>query len=739
MLNIRTALVLILLVIIAVPTHAQEPRDPWDLARRLLGFDAPYALPDVTPLYAPGDTAEFWVTKANADQRTKITAELASVSANVYIWVEDGISYQPQPMRDVAAQLGAIWTGLRSFSLYGQPTILPGFNAQVTDPSSLIPIPDVDNDPHLFILYAADLGNDAVLFNLLDSLPTALAPFSNQHEMIYVNTSAVPGAALNEPVFISLLSTGMYELLVNYHTPEQAQWLREAFSLFIATQFELTAPADNALAAFFQMPNTSLVQPARLGTALPTQGVQQLFINYLIQRFNVGLIQNLFTRPGDGLAALDAALAEADFTDPVTRETYTARDIFADFVMTNALSTLSSDNQTFGDGRYLHTIAQLPADQVMAATPIQDDYDVQLTGQAVNQFGTQYFYILNTNPAVFQLTFTGRATTPRLNMPGEADNAYYWSGRGRNQSTTLTRAFDLSGVESATLNFDVWFDLVNQWNYAYVEVSADGGATWAVVRTEASSTRNANGAAYGPGYTGTSNPAGPRPFPLLGIVFDADGMTVTDIVADGPASTTDLQAGDQIVGYEGEVWAGPPNIIGVLADYAPGDTFPLLIERDGERFDVPVVLGAHPTRIVDPAPLWLPQSVDLSAYAGSEILVRFEYVSLPEGENSGIAIDNITIPEIEFADDGTGEGWTLNGWQQVANAVPQDFLVQVASLGTEQRLPSVRALIGVADDTTSGDWTFNAAAREVFIVAVSGLNHDTAQPAQFDLTITEVE
>jgi hypothetical protein len=727
---------LLVLLLVSVPAHAQESstqRDPWDLARRLLGFDAPYALPQITPLYAVGDTAEFWVSKADAEQRTKITAELAVGTADIYIWVEEGLSYNRAALRTNTGTLDQIWFILRRLSLYGQPAIIPDTNIELRDPNNQLTISDVDADPHLFILFAADLGDEAVIYNLHDTLPAQISPYSNQHEMLYVNTSYVPGASPSAPGFVGLIARGMYELLVNNHTPTQAQWLRESLALFATTALDMTDLEPNTFSAFLQMPNASLLQPG----SLPEQGAQQLFMNYLTQRLGIGYIQDVFRRPGEGVAALDAALADLQAVDPVTLENLTARGLFADFVMTNAITAIFG--RPFGDGRYLHTIAALPEQTVPTAITLRDQYDATATAQSVNQFGTLYLYVSNTNPASFTVAFNGRATTPLLNMPGQPDNHFYWSGRGRDQSATLTRTFDLAGVDNATLTFDVWYDLDPQTTYGYVEVSADGGATWAIVGTESSTTSNRYGAAYGAGYTGISNPQPPRPFPILGVTIDRDRVTIAEITADGPVSQTEIRVGDRIVGYDGQEWPETPDVIALLGNYAPGDTLELLIERGDERFDVPVVLGAHPTRINQPTPLWQPQSVNLSPFAGGEVLVRFEYVSLPYGTNNGIAIDNIAVAEIDFADDTESDNsaWTLNGWQRVNNTVDQAFLVQAASVGSVENPPSVRPLIGVGENATTGEWTFDVTADEVIIITVSGLNDNTDQPAQFDLIISE--
>jgi hypothetical protein len=68
----------------------------------------------------------------------------------------------------------------------------------------------------------------------------------------------------------------------------------------------------------------------------------------------------------------------------------------------------------------------------------------------------------------------------------------------------LTRAFDLTAVERATLDYWLWYDIEEDWDYAYVEVSVDGGATWEILSTPHTSDHNPTGNSFGPGYTGLS-------------------------------------------------------------------------------------------------------------------------------------------------------------------------------------------------------------------------------------------
>jgi immune inhibitor A len=126
----------------------------------------------------------------------------------------------------------------------------------------------------------------------------------------------------------------------------------------------------------------------------------------------------------------------------------------------------------------------------------------------------------------------------------------------------------------------------------------------------------------------------------------------------------------------------------------------------------------------------------LSDYAGHSILLRFESVSLPGNEDNGIAIDNIAIPEIGFVDDAESgiPGWTLEGWQQMNNRIPQQFVVQAAVVGDDASRTQITRLISPSDEAAFGSWDFTLQANETLVVAISGLNDDTTTPALYSLS-----
>jgi Immune inhibitor A peptidase M6/PDZ domain len=727
---VLSLLILGFVLLLNAPLTAQDTstqRDPAQLARQLLGWDGSPAIPEPTPIYTVGDKTQFWVSKAGQDTPVQITAILTAAAPELYIWAEDSIEYDPQKMAEVAARLEF---AVALFSIDGNQgaiQTIPQTRAEVQS-LDMLPMVDVDNDPHLFVLFATDLNtNRNSVYNPVNSAPAqwVAGGYTNQHEMIIINTSASPGLKLDDPAYMSIVAREFYKILTAHNYPGQAAWLREALSWYMLLQWQQQDIIAGDIQAFMDAPESSLTVP---GGSSVTAG--QLFLRYVRQRFGTRVLRELSVQSGEGLTALSRVLERNGFTDLVTGQPLAAEDVFADFVMTNLL------NAPVGDGRFFYRDVQ--AAQGLSVTPagLEDRFDFQIPDLQVSQYGANYVAFSATQPAQFTLFFDGAPSVPRLPVPGDPANHFYWSGNSLNQNASFTRAFDLTAVATATLQFDAWYILANHWNYGYVSVSADGGASWTVLPANTSTMLNPNALAYGPAFTGISNTEAPRPFPFLGIGLEANGITLNNIRDDSPFVGTDVKIGDTIAGHDGVVWEGPPNIVAYLASYEPGDTVSLHMQRGEEFFDVEVVLGAHPTRVFTPDPVWTAQTVDLSAYAGQPILLRFDYVSADDSADRGIAIDNIAIPEINYIDEAEAgvQGWTLNGWQQITNEVRQRFLVQYALLKPDNNSSSrIARLIGPRDRDTSGAWDFSLQAGEFLVVAVSGLNSDSDALATYTL------
>ncbi len=112
---------------------------------------------------------------------------------------------------------------------------------------------------------------------------------------------------------------------------------------------------------------------------------------------------------------------------------------------------------------------------------------------------------------------TGKLNALRVNLPPKHfyvntphSGAWEWfGGKADLIDTTLRRTVDLNGTTGPQLSFWTWYDIEEDWDFGFVQVSTDGGATWTSLPIEGTTdTIVADGhpeiAANMPGFTGSS-------------------------------------------------------------------------------------------------------------------------------------------------------------------------------------------------------------------------------------------
>jgi immune inhibitor A len=95
-----------------------------------------------------------------------------------------------------------------------------------------------------------------------------------------------------------------------------------------------------------------------------------------------------------------------------------------------------------------------------------------------------------------------KPVTVVLGTPPEGSHAW-WSGKGDNLDNTMIRSVTVPPAPS-TLQMALSYDIELGWDYAYVAVSADNGATWTNLAGNVTTNTNPNGQNFGNGITGTT-------------------------------------------------------------------------------------------------------------------------------------------------------------------------------------------------------------------------------------------
>ncbi|MEZ4594154.1 MAG: immune inhibitor A [Chloroflexota bacterium] len=133
---------------------------------------------------------------------------------------------------------------------------------------------------------------------------------------------------------------------------------------------------------------------------------------------------------------------------------------------------------------------------------------------------------------------------------------------------------------------------------------------------------------------------------------------------------------------------------------------------------------------------WVQESIDLSAYAGQTVQLRFEYVTDPILTFGGIAFDNIAIPEIGFYDGAeTDEGWLAEGFVRATGHIPQRWHVLLVTY--ENETPTVREVALAADNTATVDFSLASAGGKRPFLIVAATSPMTLEPGHYQFELTQ--
>lgn len=579
--------------------------EPIELAERLRGLpNVPRVLATEAEPIPLGTIETFWVGNVDTIENFQVQADLVYATDHVYFWVEQGVKYD---LEDVKALVD-------DFETHAYPTNRAFFGSEWS--------PGVDGDPHLYILYARNLGASvAGYFSAADELSPLAHEYSNGHEMFYLSADNVE---LWEEFTYSVLAHEFQHMIHWSLDRNEESWLNEGFSELAS--FLNGYDVGGWDFAYASDPDLTLTYwPTNGG---PHYGQSFLFVAYMLERFGPEVTQAVVAHPNNGLDSIDQTLAELGIEDPLSGAPVRADDLHRDW----AVALLLQD-PTVADGRY--AFESYVAPQVQVADRF-DECPFGPQERQVSQYGIDYIRV--DCAGEYTLLFDGASEVQVLPAEPLSGEYAFWSNRGDESDMTLTRSFDLQEVSGPIeLRYWTWYDIEEGWDYLYLEISADGGETWQILETPSGTAEDSSGNSYGWGYTGYSG------------------------------------GGSQ--------------------------------------------------------PAWIQEKVDLSAFAGQEILLRFEYITDAAVNGDGFLLDDIRIDALGYFEDfeaGDG-GWRAEGFVRLYNRLPQTYQVILVEHGDEIRVRPVSL-----DAENSAEIEFQAGDGIDYItLIVSGTARHTWQPAPY--------
>jgi hypothetical protein len=445
------------------------------LARAFTGQPDLAPVARTTPLDVEvGHTRQFWVNNISDNTNYEITADLRYAGPHVLMYVEQGAPIDQGHLEDAA----------RTFEeqIYPRTRALFGSEWQ----------PGVDGDPRIVILNVQSMeGGILGYFSPRDSVPRSVNRFSNEHEMFYMNVGAAPPG---QPTYLDVLTHEFQHMIHWNEQRASATWFDEACATlaedlngFLSHSFASVYlySTDTQLTAWGELPSASSAH----------YGASNLFLRYIYAHYadETGLSELLRANAGNNL---DAFVTQAARTRP---EIADFGDLAADWMLANLL-----DDASLADGRYSYNEAATGLD--LLPTTVQPRPLDAGSSQQVQQFGADYIELPPAN-AARTLTFQGSTSVPLAGAQPDGSHAW-WGQRGDNRVATLTRAVDLSGLERATLTYDLWYEIEQGYDYAFASISADSGITWDTLPGQHTTTDDPHGLNYGHGFNGVSGAPG---------------------------------------------------------------------------------------------------------------------------------------------------------------------------------------------------------------------------------------
>jgi immune inhibitor A len=584
--------------------------DLLNLAERLKGIQNPPRVVAETAAPIPlGTTETFWASNSDDDTNFEVDAQLAYASDHVYFWVEEGVNYQKRDVENL----------VRVFEERSYPNNREFFGSEWT--------PGVDGDIHLYVLFAGNLGNNiAGYYSSSDEYAPVVREYSNAHEMFYINADTVD---LGDVFTDSVMAHEFQHMIHWYRDRNEQSWLNEGFSTLseMLNGFDIGG-ADYEYAIDPDIPLTYWPSPVE-GRHY---GQSFLFLAYFLDRFGEEATRELVADAGNGLVSVDQVLADLGEKDPETGQTLTADDAYADWAVAAVLNDPSVEDGRFAYERYSEAPTIELSDE-FTSCPLAET-------RTVEQYGLDGIALRCSGD--WTVSFEGSTLAQVVPADPHSGDFAYWTNRGDESDMTLTRTFDLTGVSGeVAAEYWLWYDIEEDWDYVYLEVSADGGQTWKILTTPSGTGTNPTGNSYGWGYTGFSG------------------------------------------GVEG-----------------------------GE---------------------WIQESVDLSAYAGHEILLRFEYITDAAVNGDGLLLDDFSIPALGYSTDFESDdgGWQAEGFVRMFNRVPQTYRLMLIEQGSQT---TVRPIELDAEQRAEFELSLGGNVDQAILMVI-GTSRHTWQPAPYRLAL----
>lgn len=472
------------------------------------------------PTTASEGATRFFLT-SGPDGYTLTEFTLRGVGDNIEVWVANNMSWptdDPRPTPTVTdKQVDHLVSEFDSTiyppetEAFGTPTPRDGNNSTLADQLDL---------PEDYYHTSADAGNKTALLvtNIKDenfydpTYPVYTAGYFSPTVQSYTNRNVItvdsaywePLNETNQMVGIEGTFAHEYQHLIHAdYDSDETSWINEGMSDF-AEYLVGYGASEGHVNAYEQMPSNSLINWGDQGplNILADYGEAYIFQMYLNDRYGTEFISALFKEEKNGIAGVRQTLDDRgketdfyhlyqDFATAAVLDQYPSRFDWPFLDHTNVPNFPYATYEIDGIDLQLNTSRNVSTAGAWGTSYQTFDTDDPITNVEVS--GTDYIG-----------TQWNTTTDP---VDGEGEVLYSGSGNLLDQFA-VTRANITE--QNSTLSFETYYNIEQNWDYGFVQVSTDGGETWQSLSNENTSSETADGAhprvkANVPGFTGASD------------------------------------------------------------------------------------------------------------------------------------------------------------------------------------------------------------------------------------------
>jgi hypothetical protein len=330
-------------------------------------------------------------------------------------------------------------------------------------------------------------------------------------------------------------------LLESYEDPDETNWINEGLSDWAQTLTGYVTPGlpitdkgfDGHIQCFTGFltvltpvnpiprpacgPENSLTRWEDQGPSeiLADYGAAYSFMELLAGRYGTSFMTALHRGDANGFAGVDEALVTLHGGSRIRRGEYrdgrfqktSSQSIFTDWTLAMAVDGLLDQGARI-EGRVRERNLQIPT---LHSTILWSNPEAYSSPGAPSN-GSDYVQLRNAQGGVLRgsdvdsLSFVGSTTLPTQPLqwivvsdpPGRPGNPALYSGTGDDRDEAAIRSISIP-ASGGNLTFTALWDLELGWDYAYVQISTDGGTTYTSLSCTAPSADDGTTTDHDPG------------------------------------------------------------------------------------------------------------------------------------------------------------------------------------------------------------------------------------------------